>query len=145
MLSPERRRGDAVFYVNYLLSSGSCVRVAPGTPLKLGRATACDGIAQFCHRQLESHSIGYQREESQMMTLSEALAAYRTCARAEARSPRTADVIMSSVRYFMEFLGGDPAIASITVSDFRRFTIALQETHKYRKHPFTRPQKAQRT
>ncbi len=77
-----------------------------------------------------------------MMTLSEALAAYRICAKAEARSPRTIEWITSSVRHFMEFLGGDPDIASITVSDFRRFIIALQESHKYRKHPFTKPQKA---
>jgi len=42
----------------------------------------------------------------------------------------------------MEFLGSDPDVRAITATDFRRFVIALQEFHKYRKHPFTKPQKA---
>lgn len=74
-----------------------------------------------------------------MATLSDALTAYRICAKAEARSPRTIGWITSAVRYFGEFLGGDPDVASITGDDLRRFIIALQETHRYRHHPFSSP------
>lgn len=74
-----------------------------------------------------------------MATLSDALTAYRICAKAEARSPRTIGWITSAVGYFREFLGGDPDVAGITADDLRRFIIALQETHKYRHHPFTKP------
>ena len=75
------------------------------------------------------------------MTLSDALAAYRICARAEGRSPKTIHWIMSSVTYFSEFLGPEQQeVASITIQDFRRFIIALQQTWKYRRHPYTKPQ-----
>ena len=49
-----------------------------------------------------------------MTTLSDALVAYRICAQAEGRSPRTIEWITSSVRYFSEFLGGDPELSNIT-------------------------------
>ncbi len=75
------------------------------------------------------------------MTLSDALAAYRICARAEGRSPKTIHWIMSSVTYFSEFLGPEQQeVATITIHDFRRFIIALQQTSKYRRHPYTKPQ-----
>ena len=69
-----------------------------------------------------------------MTTLSDALVAYRICAQAEGRSPRTIEWITSSVRYFSEFLGGDPELSNITQHDLRRFIIALQSCSKYRKH-----------
>jgi hypothetical protein len=69
-----------------------------------------------------------------MTTLSDALVAYRICAQAEGRSPRTIEWITSSVRYFSEFLGGDPELPNITQHDLRRFIIALQNCFKYRKH-----------
>jgi len=40
-----------------------------------------------------------------MTTLSDALAAYRICAQAEGKSPKTVRWIMSSMHYFGEFLG----------------------------------------
>jgi integrase/recombinase XerD len=75
-----------------------------------------------------------------LSTLSDALTAYRICARAEGKSQRTIQWITSSVGYFIDFLGGDQDIATITGNDLRRFIIALQDSHKYRKHPYSKPQ-----
>jgi len=75
-----------------------------------------------------------------LTTISEALTAYCICARAEGRSPRTIEWITSSVRYFSEFLGQDREISTIAANDLRQFIIALQESNKYRNHPFTKPQ-----
>jgi site-specific recombinase XerD len=75
-----------------------------------------------------------------LSTLSEALTAYCICARAEGKSPRTIEWITSSVGYFVDFLGGDQDIDRVTGDDLRRFIIALQTSHKYRKHPYTKPQ-----
>jgi integrase/recombinase XerD len=75
-----------------------------------------------------------------MATLSDALIAYRITARAEGKSPKTLRWIEFSVGYFKEFLGGDPDIRAITGDDLKRFIVALQDSHKYRKHPYIRPQ-----
>ena len=69
-----------------------------------------------------------------MTRLSDALVAYRICARAEGKSPRTIGRVTSSVGYFGRFLGGDPEISSVTADDLRRFIIALQNTGKFRDH-----------
>ncbi|MCJ7575501.1 MAG: tyrosine-type recombinase/integrase [Dehalococcoidia bacterium] len=75
-----------------------------------------------------------------MTRISDALTAYRICAKAEGKSPRTIGWVTSSVGYFARFLGGDPDISSITADDLRRFIITLQNTGKFRNHPFNRPQ-----
>ena len=75
-----------------------------------------------------------------MATLSDALIAYRISARAEGKSPKTIRWIEFSVGYFREFLGGDPDIGAVTGEDLKRFIVALQDSHKYRKHPYVRPQ-----
>ena len=77
-----------------------------------------------------------------MSTLSDALAAYRICAQAEGKSPRTVQWITSSVGYFADFLGGNHNISTITANDLRRFIIALQQCKKYRNHPYNKPQQA---
>ena len=74
-----------------------------------------------------------------MTTLSDALTAYRLCARAEGRSPRTIQWVTSSVAYFRDFLGGDPDIVQISPDDLRRFILALQQKDKYSSHPFSKP------
>ena len=94
---------------------------------KLTRATAYDKIADFCRRQLPEHGISCQRGEFDVTKLSEALTAYRICAKAEGKSPRTIQWITSSVGYFMDFLGGDQDISTLTANDLRRFIIALPE------------------
>ena len=75
-----------------------------------------------------------------MTTISEALTAYRICAQAEGRSPKTVQWIVSSANYLAEFLGADTEVSSITANDIRRFIIALQQSKKYRNHPYTMPQ-----
>jgi len=75
-----------------------------------------------------------------LSTLSDALTAYRICARAEGKSQRTIQWITSSVGYFSDFLGGDLDIEMITGNDLRRFIIALQDSQKYRNHPYTKQQ-----
>jgi len=75
-----------------------------------------------------------------MTTISEALAAYRICAKAEGKSPKAIRGIMSSVTYFKEFLGPERQdIADITGNDLRRFIIALQQRPKFLRHPFNKP------
>ena len=75
-----------------------------------------------------------------MTTLPEALTAYRICARAEGKSPRTIEWVTSSVRHFSEFLGDQEDIAAITANDLRRFINALRDSRKYHQHPYNRPQ-----
>jgi site-specific recombinase XerD len=76
-----------------------------------------------------------------LATLADALIAYRICAKAEGKSPRTIEWITSSVRYFSEFLGHDADITDLTTDDLRRFILACQDSHRFRNHPFTKPQK----
>jgi len=75
-----------------------------------------------------------------MATLSEAVAAYRICAKAEGKSPRTADWTCDAVRYFSDFLGGDAEIDNLTAADFRSFILALQQKRKWSNHRFTKTQ-----
>jgi site-specific recombinase XerD len=73
-------------------------------------------------------------------TLSEALTAYRICAQAEGKSPKTVRWIASSVNYFSDFLGPDrQEIENLTCNDLRHFIIALQQRPKFLNHPFNKP------
>jgi site-specific recombinase XerD len=77
------------------------------------------------------------------MTLSDALTAYRTYARAEGKSEKTVRWVTQSVGYFGDFLGPDQQdIASISGNDLRRFIIGLQGKQKFAKHPLNKPQQA---
>jgi hypothetical protein len=66
-----------------------------------------------------------------LTTLFDALAAYRICAKAEGKSPKTIKWVTSSVTYFSNFLGANPDIEAITANDLRRFIIGLQDTCCY--------------
>ena len=78
-----------------------------------------------------------------MMTIEDALVAYRTYAKAEGKSPKTILRICSSLGYFKDFLGPERNdVAAITGNDLRRFIIALREKGKYTNHPFSKPQSA---
>ena len=75
------------------------------------------------------------------MTISEAVAAYRICAQAEGLSPKTVRWITTSVSYFCEFLGPERQdVNDITGNDLRQFIIAYQQSPKFLKHPFMKPQ-----
>ncbi len=73
--------------------------------------------------------------------LSQMLAVYRIYARAEGKSHKTIAWITDGVRYFINFLGVDQEVTSIQAHDLRRFIIALQNSNRFRSHPFTKPQK----
>jgi len=59
-------------------------------------------------------TLSCEHREVAAIKLSDALTAYRICAKAEGKSPRTIGWITSSVGYFARFLGGDPDISPIT-------------------------------
>jgi hypothetical protein len=64
-----------------------------------------------------------------MMTLQDALVAYRICVKAEGKSSKTVVWVTSSVNYFSNFLGPEHQdIATISANDVRRFIIALRES-----------------
>jgi len=102
--------------------------------------TAWDNFAGNCHGRPLSPAVGFDPRQPEVATLSDGLRIYRVLARAENRSPRTVEWINNSVRYFMEFLGTDPDLGTITGADLRNFILALQQTHTYRQHPFRLPQ-----
>jgi integrase/recombinase XerD len=77
-----------------------------------------------------------------LTTLSDALAAYRICAKAEGKSPKTVRFIIQSVSYFSAFLGENQNLTNITANDLRRFIVILQDANKFSNHPFNKPQKA---
>ncbi len=54
---------------------------------------------------LPDQGLDYQCKEYEVMTLQDALVAYKTYAGAEGKSPKTIAWIVSSVGYFAEFLG----------------------------------------
>ena len=74
-----------------------------------------------------------------MATLADALAAYRICAQAEGKSPKTIRWIMSSVTYFGEYLGTNQDVNTITAKDLRGFIIALKQRPKFINHPYNKP------
>jgi len=75
------------------------------------------------------------------MTLQDALVAYRTYARAEGKSPKTVDWVVSSVGYLAEFLSPEQQdIEKITGDDLRRFIIALRDKPKFANHPHNKTQ-----
>lgn len=76
------------------------------------------------------------------MTLQDALVAYKTYANAEGQSPNTVSWVVSSVRYFVDFLGPEKhEINLITGDDLRRFIIMLRDKPKFANHPYNKQQK----
>lgn len=65
---------------------------------------------------------------------------YRTCARAEGRSPKTVSWVEDAVCYFARFLGSDIEIDLVNANDLRRFITALQGKKAFSNHPFTATQ-----
>jgi len=78
-----------------------------------------------------------------VLTLQDALVAYRTYARAEGKSPKTVDWVVSSVGYLAEFLSPEQqGIEKITGDDLRRFIIALRDKPKFANHLYNTTQQA---
>jgi hypothetical protein len=59
-------------------------------------------VAQSCNH-FPDQDLSYQCKGFEVMTLQDALVAYKTYARAEGKSPKTVDWIAYSVGYFAEF------------------------------------------
>jgi len=72
-----------------------------------------------------------------MTTLSDMVAAYKICAKAEGKSPKTVRAVSQAVKYLIDFVG-DIKIEELTSDHLRQFILALQEKRKYSNHPFTR-------
>jgi len=68
---------------------------------------------------------------------------YCLCAQSEARSPKTIEMVRSSVRYLEEFLcsqGLSTDAADIGVSEIRTFIVHLQQKTRFSSHPYAKPQ-----
>jgi len=76
-----------------------------------------------------------------LLTLSDALAAYRFCAKAEGKSPKTLSWVTDAVHYFADFLGQDSTdLSSVNAWRLRQFIVALQAKRAFSQHRFTKPQ-----
>jgi len=75
------------------------------------------------------------------MALSDAMNAYKACARAEGQSLKTVRETVACVGRFAGFLGGDPNLAEIGPDDLRAFVLPLQSRQAYAQHPYTKPQR----
>jgi len=71
-----------------------------------------------------------------MTTLADLLAAYWTCAKVEAKSPKTIRAVTQAVQYFGQFVG-DTTVDKLTADDLKRFILSLQQKTKYSNHRFT--------
>jgi integrase/recombinase XerD len=90
---------------------------------------------------MPSPDVSYQCRGFEVMTLQDALVAFKTYARAEGKSPKTVAWVTSSVGYFAQFLGSERQdIASITSDNMRHFIIALQDKNKFSNHRYNKPQ-----
>ena len=63
-------------------------------------------VALDC-RHPTDRQVSCECEGSELTTLSEALSAYRICAKAEGLSPKTVEWVTGSVGYFADFLGDE--------------------------------------
>ncbi len=97
-------------------------------------------VAQSCSNRFKQ-AVSCQCEGLQLTTFSDALAAYRICAKAEGKSPKTVNWIGDAVRYFSQFLGDQANdLDSVNAQSLRQFILALQTKKTFSKHRFTPPQ-----
>ncbi|MFQ6122233.1 MAG: tyrosine-type recombinase/integrase [Dehalococcoidales bacterium] len=75
--------------------------------------------------------------------LSTLLQGYCLCAQSEGKSPKTIEMVRSSVGYLAEFLysqGMSTNVADIGTAEIRMFIVHLQRKKPFSNHPFARPQ-----
>ena len=75
--------------------------------------------------------------------LSSLIDGYCLCAQSEAKSPKTIEMVRSSVRYLEEFLcsqGLSTDVADIGVSEIRIFIVHLQQKNRFSSHLYAKPQ-----
>jgi site-specific recombinase XerD len=71
------------------------------------------------------------------MRLSDGLNYYKTCARAEGKSPATILWMQECVRHFSDFLGADVELDKVTCDDLRAFISALMAKKAFSGHRLT--------
>jgi len=75
--------------------------------------------------------------------LTRLVAGYCLCARSEAKSLKTIDMVRSSVRYLAEYLnrqGLSTDVLDISSREIRMFIVHLQDKKRFADHPFAKPQ-----
>jgi len=75
--------------------------------------------------------------------LSRLIDGYYLCAQSEAKSPKTIEIVRSSIRYLQDFLhneGLSTDVANIGATEIRMFTVHLQQKNRFTNHPFAKPQ-----
>ena len=75
--------------------------------------------------------------------LSSLVDGYCLCAQSEAKSPKTIEMVQSSVRYLEEFLysqGLSTDIVDTGANEIRMFIVHLQQKNRFTNHPFAKPQ-----
>jgi integrase/recombinase XerD len=113
----------------------------PDEDIDAQKTNCFDNFGADCHSQRSYPAVSYQCRGFTVMTLQDALIAYKTYAKAEGKSPKTITWITSSIGYFADFLGSDQQnMSDISANDFRRFIIALQEKQRLSNHPYAKPQ-----
>ena len=68
---------------------------------------------------------------------------YCLCAQSEAKSPKTIEMVSSSVRYLGEFLyaqGLSTDVVDIGANEIRMFIVRLQQKNRFATHPYAKPQ-----
>jgi hypothetical protein len=66
-----------------------------------------------------------------VITLLDAVAAYKTIAAAEGKSPKTVESVSASAGCLDAFLGGAAPLAELTPEDLRRWIAALRQRARY--------------
>jgi len=75
--------------------------------------------------------------------LSSLVDGYCLCAQSEAKSPKTIEMVRSSVRYLGGFLysqGLPASVKDIGTDAIRMFILYLQQKNRFNSHPFAKPQ-----
>ncbi len=75
--------------------------------------------------------------------LSSLIDGYCLCAQSEAKSPKTIEMVRSSVRYLGGFLyaqGLSTDVADIGANEIRMFIVHLQQKNRFSSHPYAKPQ-----
>jgi len=73
-----------------------------------------------------------------MKNVENILTAYRVCARAEAKSPKSIRSTTQAVGYFADYLGDVSDVGAVTPNDLRGFIAALREKKRWNNHPTNR-------
>ena len=123
--------GDTLYYSLILYLMERETGLEPATACLEGRNSTTELLPQnHVHFRLK-FAVGQRGVPASSKTeLSSLIDGYCLCAQSEAKSPKTIEMVRSSVRYFEEFLcsqGLSTDVADIGVSEIRIFIVQLQQ------------------